>query len=137
MAERWKIGGCILVQKKARGQSKKKENIIEENQTRVFPEGLVLRGQRGAVAEPAPEKPGCIWGAARWEQERERWDLLGEAPRVLSNTSGQEKLSTALLRQGLYTKEKKSYRERLPCFENCSAQVHHLQEVGGQEGTDR
>lgn len=56
----------------------KNENITEENQTRVFPEGLILRGQRGAVAEPAPEKPGCIWrgqpGGNRRERDRIYWE---------------------------------------------------------------
>jgi len=52
---------------------------MEENQTRVFPEGLILRGQRRAVTEPAPKEPGCVWdGPAGCEREREKCDLLGE-----------------------------------------------------------
>lgn len=64
--ESWKIGVCILVQKK--GRAKPNEDITEENQTRVFPEGLFLRGQRRAVTEPAPEKPGCIWDGPAGER---------------------------------------------------------------------
>lgn len=38
---------------------------------------------------------------------------------------------------GFVHKGKKILQGKAPLLENCSAQVHHLQEVGGQEGTDR
>ena len=126
MPESWKICVCILVQKKDRGRIKN-EYIIEENQTRVFPEGLILRGQRRAVTEPAPEKPGCVWdGPTGCEREREKRDLPGESSWAVSNTpnmSGEEKLCTSLLKQSLYTKKEKSSgdRQTLPCFGNLGA----------------
>lgn len=38
----------------------------EDHQTRVFPEGLIIRADRRrahrAITEPAPHQPGSVWG---------------------------------------------------------------------------
>lgn len=60
--------------------------IIKKNQTRVFPEGLILRGQRRAITEPAPKKPGCIWERPMGVEGREKSDLQGQSSLAASNT---------------------------------------------------
>lgn len=55
VSKSWKNRGYSLVQR-----VKKKNN--QENQTGVFPEGQILHGDRRAVTEPAPQKPGRVWG---------------------------------------------------------------------------